>query len=72
MLADETAVVAVGAGDEKQNLACIFHAAQPRLDVFGAGLQVTARVLLHAGEVGPGVLWGGGRTTQNELRYFDT
>lgn len=56
VLADEAAVVAVGAGDEQQHLAGVLHAAQPRLDVVGAGLQVAARVPLHAGEVGAGVL----------------
>lgn len=56
MFADQAAVVAVGASDEKQHLAGIFHAAQPRLDVVGAGLQVTAWVPLNAGEVGPSVL----------------
>lgn len=56
VLADEAAVVAVGAGDEQQHLAGVLHAAQPRLDVVGAGLQVAARVPLHVGEVGAGVL----------------
>lgn len=56
---DEPAVVTVGAGDEEQDLPSILHAAQPGLDVVGAGLQVPARVPLHTGEVGPGIVCKG-------------
>lgn len=50
---DEPAVVTVGAGDEEEELPGALHAAQPGLDRVGAGLQVPARVPLHAGEVRP-------------------
>ena len=53
---DEPAVVAVGAGDEEEDLSGVLHAAQPSLDGVGAGLQVPARVPLHTGEVRPCVL----------------
>ena len=56
VLTHQSAVVAVGAGDEEQHLAGVLHPAQPGLDCVRAGLQVAARVLLHAGEVRPSIL----------------
>lgn len=53
---DKPAVVAVGAGDEEEDLPSVLHAAQPGLDRVRAGLQVSAWVLLHTGEVRPNIL----------------
>lgn len=53
---DEPAVVAVGAGDEQEDLPGIFHAVQPGLDGVGAGLQVPTWVPLYTGEVGACIL----------------
>lgn len=58
MFTDEPAVVAMGAGDEEQNLASIFHAAQPGLDRVGTTLQVLARIPLHTWEVCPCIICG--------------
>lgn len=55
---DEPAVVAMGAGDEEQNLASIFHAAQPSLDRVGTTLQVLAWIPLHTWEVCPCIICG--------------
>lgn len=56
VLADEPAVVTVGAGDEEEDLPSVLHAAQPGLDRVRAGLEVSARVLLHTGEVRPSII----------------
>lgn len=56
VLTHKSAVIAVRAGDEEENLPSVLHAAQPGLDRVGAGLQVPARVPLHAGEICPGIL----------------
>lgn len=53
---DKPAVVTVGAGDEKEDLPSILHAAQPGLDRIRAGLQVPAWVPFHIGEVSPSIL----------------
>lgn len=53
---DKPAVVTVGAGDEEEDLPSVLHAAQPGLDRVRAGLQIPARVPLHAGKVRPCIL----------------
>ena len=56
LVTDEPAVVAVGAGDEQEDLPGTLHAPQPGLDRLRAGLQVTTRVPLHTGKVPPSIL----------------
>lgn len=56
VLTDKSAVITVRAGDEQQDLPGILHTAQPGLHRVGAGLEVAARLPLHAGEIRPGIL----------------
>lgn len=56
MLTDKSAVITVRAGDEEKDLAGILHTVQPGLHRVGAGLEIPARVPLHAGEIRPSIL----------------
>lgn len=56
VLTDKSAIITVRAGDEEEHLASVLHAAQPGLHRVRAGLQVAARVPLHAGEIRPSIL----------------